>query len=116
MPPKVNNNKRVKLSQGECLEIRNNLTEIGDSYEPLVNEVGFLMNSFRKVRSKVENLENFAELFGTKLMKDNSKRLLKKLGDCSMILEKMYIDIEYTQGKTKDVDVLFKDYEKFCMK
>jgi hypothetical protein len=116
MPPKVNKKNKVKLSEGECLKIHNNINDLVDNYQPLINEVIFMINTLYKVRSQIENLENFAELFGTNQMKDSAKRLLKILNGFSIVLEKMVQDLYYTQEKTLALLHLFKEYEKFCKK
>ena len=110
MPPKV------KISQEDRLEIKNNLNDISDSYEPLINEVGFLMNTFLKVQSRAEGLEDFADLFGTKSMKDKSKQLVKKFQDVYIRLDKLYGDLKISQDRTDNVFKVFEKYEEFCRK
>jgi hypothetical protein len=107
---------RVKLSQGERLKIKNNLIEINDSYEPLINEVGFLMSTVQKVRSRAENLDEFVVLFGTKQMKGDTTQLTRKMRELSIALDIMYDDLKYTQGKSNNVYDLFEKYEEFCQK
>ena len=110
MPP------RVKLSQGERSKIKNNLIEINDTYQPLINEVGFLMDTVRKVRSKAEDLDNFVVLFGSNQMKGDTTKLTRKMRELSIALDIMYGDLTYTQGKSNNVYDLFEKYEEFCQK
>jgi hypothetical protein len=111
MPP-----PRVKLSQGERSKIKNNLIEINDTYQPLVNEVGFLMSTVQRVRSRAENLDDFADSFGTKQMKGDTTRLARKMRELSIALDIMHDDLIYTEGKSKNVLDLFEKYEEFCQK
>ena len=110
MPPKV------KISQEECLAIKNNLTQISDSYEPIVNDVGLLLNTLLKVFSRAEDLDNFVDLFGTKQMKTETSRLLKKLNVFYNSLNRINEDLKYNHDKSNRTQVLFKNYEKFCQK
>ena len=110
MPPKV------KISQGECLAIKNNLTQISDSYEPIVNDVGLLMNTLLKVFSRAEDLYVFSDLFGTKQMKTETTKLLRKINVFYFSLNRMNEDLKYNQEKSNRTQVLFNNYEKFCQK
>jgi hypothetical protein len=110
MPPKV------KISQEECSAIKDNLTKISDSYDPMINDVGLLMDTLRKVMAKAENLDDFVVLFGTKQMKTETTRLLRKIGGFYSSLDKMYGDLKYTQEKSNNTHKLFGNYEKFCQK
>jgi hypothetical protein len=110
MPPKV------KIGEGECLAIKNNLTQISDSYQPMINDVELLMNTLLKVMSRAENLDDFVVLFGTKQMKRDTTQLSRKINVFYISLNKIYEDLKYNQGKSNNTHVLFDKYQKFCQK
>ena len=105
MPP------HVKISADERLRIMDNLNDITDSYQPIIDDVGLLMNTFLKVRARVESLYDFADLFGTNKMKSETQRLLRKLVDVYITLSRMYEDLEYSQERSKTLIKTFNVYQ-----
>jgi uncharacterized coiled-coil DUF342 family protein len=111
-----NKTTKVKMNESHLNEIRQLISRIGDSYDPLYNEAHELRTRFKKHMDILMNLRIFAEKYGTLVMVQKMAKVYQKIDKIDNELYNIKDKLLTVKSKHDGLDDLFNKYEKFCNK
>jgi hypothetical protein len=107
---------KVKFSESECAIMRQKITRIISSLDPIINQVNELSVKPKSLTTIIMSIKQFADKYGSKDMMTQSSTLHYTCYSLHAELYSLTDRLITLRNTHKDIISIFNKYEKSCKK